>query len=152
MLFIQFKVNDNKYILDVEDIVEIVPYVKLKRIPKAPDYVAGLLNYRGGSVPVLDVCSLMSDMPCEAKLSSRIALVNFRDDSHSICIGLLIEHLTETVRYEESDFSDTGVTVEESAYLGKVVIDDNRIVQLVNISEIVPKEAHDILFQDVHTG
>ena len=152
MLFVQFKVNDNKYILDVEDIVEIVPYVKLKRIPKAPDYVAGLLNYRGGSVPVLDVCRLMSDMPCEAKLSSRIALVNFRDDNHTICIGLLIEHLTETVRYEESDFSDTGVTVEESAYLGKVVIDDNRIVQLVNISEIVPKEAHDILFQDVHTG
>ncbi len=33
--------------------------------------------------------------------------------------------------------------------LGKVVIDDHHIVQLVNIRKIVPKEAHDMLFHAV---
>lgn len=152
MLFLQFKINDNRYILEARDIIEIVPYANLKRIPKAPGYVAGLLNYRGGAVPVIDVCFMMSDKACELKLSSRIALVNCVVDGHPACIGLLIEHMTETVRYNENDFSDPGVSPEESPYLGKVVIDDNRIVQLVNISEIVPDEARDILFQGVHSG
>lgn len=153
MLFLQFKINDNRYILEARDIIEIVPYANLQQIPKAPAYVAGLLNYRGDSVPVIDICFLMSDKPCEAKLSSRIALVNYHgDDGRSACIGLLIEHLTETVRYNEDDFSDSGVTLEESPYLGKVVIDDNRIVQMVNISEIIPEAAHDTLFQGVHSG
>ena len=152
MLFMQFKVNDNRYLLDVKDIVEIIPFANLKRILKAPAYVAGLLNYRGDAVPVIDVCYLMSDKACEVKLSSRIAMVNYKDDNHSVCIGLLIEHLTETVRYNEDDFSDPGITLEESPYLGKVVIDDNHIIQLVNIRKIVPKEAHDMLFHGVHTG
>ena len=152
MLFMQFKVNDNRYLLDVKDIVEIIPFANLKRILKAPAYVAGLLNYRGDAVPVIDVCYLMNNKPSESKLSSRIAMVNYKDDNHSVCIGLLIEHLTETVRYNEDDFSDPGITLEESPYLGKVVIDDNHIIQLVNIREIVPKEAHDMLFHGVHTG
>jgi len=151
MLFMQFKINDNKYILEARDIIEIVPYANLKRIPKAPAYVAGLLNYRGDSVPVIDICFLMSDKPCEPKLSSRIALVNCKDDSHSICVGLLVEHLTETVRYDESDFSDSGVTIEESPYLGKVVVDDNRIVQLINIRELIPEAAKDMLFNGIHS-
>ena len=147
MLFLQFKINDNKYLLEAQGVIEVVPYANLKRIPKAPKYVAGLLNYRGDSIPVIDICFLMSDKPAELKLSSRIALVNYKDDQQlSVCVGLLIEHLTETVRYDENDFSDSGVTLEESAYLGRVVMDENRIVQLVNINEIIPVAAHDILF------
>lgn len=153
MLFLQFKINDNKYILEAKDIIEVVPYANLKRILKAPAYVAGLLNYRGNSVPVIDISFLMSDKPSEVKLSSRIALVNYKGgDSQSVCIGLLIEHLTETVRYNENDFSDSGVTLEESPYLGKVVIDDNRIIQMVNIGEIIPEAAHDVLFHSAHPG
>jgi chemotaxis-related protein WspB len=151
MLFMQFKVNDNKYLLNARDVVEIVPYANLRRIPKAPAYVAGLLNYRGDSVPVIDTCFLMSDKACEPKFSSRIALVNYLVDSRSIRIGLLIARLTETVRYEEDNFSDPGVTLEESPYLGKVVVDENRIVQLINVREIIPEAVHDILFHSAHS-
>jgi chemotaxis-related protein WspB len=153
MLFMQFKINGNSYLLEAKDIIEIVPYVNLQQIPKAPAYLAGLLNYRGDSVPVVDICMLMSDRPCEMKLSSRIAMANYKDDDgRSVCIGLLIERLTETATYNESDFSDSGVTLEESPYLGKVVVDDNRIVQMVNVREIIPEAAHDILFHGNHSG
>ena len=148
MLFMQFKINSDRYILEAKDIIEIVPYANLKRIPKSPAYVAGLLNYRGGVVPVIDICSLMGDQPCRLKLSSRIALVNYKKDGRSVCIGLLIEHLTETARFNEDDFSDSGVTLEEGSYLGKVVIDEQGIVQRVNIKKIIPPEAHDMLFRD----
>lgn len=153
MLFLQFKINNNRYILEAKDIIEVVPYANLKRISKAPAYVPGLLNYRGDSIPVIDICLLMSDKPSEAKLSSRIALVNYKyNDGLSACIGLLIEHLTETVRFDESDFSDSGITLEECPYLGRVIIDDNYIVQMVDIKKIIPEAAHDILFHGIHSG
>ena len=153
MLFVQFRVNDHKYILDAKGIIEIVPYANLKQIPKAPNYVAGLLNYRGNSVPVIDVCYLMSDRPCALKLSSRIALVNHEgDNGQTICVGLLIEHLTETVVFDEGDFSESGVTIEEGPYLGRVIINDNQIIQEVNISKLIPETALNILFQDSRSG
>lgn len=152
MLFLQFRVNTNRYILATGDIIEIVPYANLRPIPKAPDYIAGLLNYGGVSVPVMDISFMMSGKPCEIRLSSRIVLANYTQGDQSVCMGLLIEHLTETVRYDEDDFTDSGVALEESPYLGKVVIDDNQIVQLVNLSDIIPEAAHDILFHTAHAA
>lgn len=153
MLFLQFKINNSRYILEARDIIEVVPYANLKKIPKAPPYVAGLLNYRGGTVPVIDICFLMSDKPCEAKLSSRIALVDYKNDhGQSVRVGLLIERLTETIRFNKSDFSESGVTLESSPYLGKVVIDDKYIVQMVDIKKIIPEAAHDILFRNPHAA
>ena len=153
MLFMQFKINDDRYVIEAKDIIEIVPFANLKRIPKAPPYVAGLLNYRGDTVPVIDVCFLMGEKLCELKLSSRIALVNYKDDDGKlVCIGLLIEHLTETVRFDEKDFSDSGVNLKDNPYLGKIVIDGNCIVQMVNIRKIIPEEAREILFNGSYSG
>lgn len=153
MLFLQFKINGNGYILEAKDIIEIVPYANLQLIPQAPAYLAGLLNYRGDTVPVVDICFLMSDKPSESKLSTRIALVNYKDDDgRTVRIGLLIENLTETARYNDNDFSDSGVTLEDSPYLGKVIIDEKRIIQLVNVHELIPAEAHDILFHALPSG
>ncbi|MES1983132.1 MAG: chemotaxis protein CheW [Pseudomonadota bacterium] len=147
----QFKINDDRYVLEAKDIIEVVPYAKLKRVPQAPPYVVGLLNYRGETVPVIDICFLMGDRLCELKLSSRIALVNYRDGSGlSVCIGLLIEHLTETVRFNEQDFSDSGVTLKDNPYLGRVIIDNNSIVQMVDIKKIIPESAHEVLFNTSH--
>lgn len=147
MLFMQFKINNDRYLLEAKDIIEIVPYANLKRIPRAPQSVAGLLSYRGDAVPVMDICFLMSDKPCELKLSSRIALVNYKDVSEqSVRIGLLIEHLTETVRFNEEDFSNSGVSLEEDLFRGKVIIDEDGIVQMINIRTIIPGSVHDILF------
>ncbi|CAG1001693.1 Chemotaxis protein CheW [Methylophilaceae bacterium] len=153
MLFMQFKIDDDRYVIEAKDIIEIVPFANLKRIPKAPPYVAGLLNYRGDTVPVIDVCFLMSEKLCEFKLSSRIALVNYKDDEGKlVCLGLLIEHLTETVRFDEKDFSNSGVALKDNPYLGKVVIDNNCIVQMVNIRKIIPEEAREILFNGSYSG
>ena len=147
MLFLQFKVGDDRYVLEVKDIIEIVPFARLKRIPKAPPYMSGLLNYRGNTVPIIDICYLMSDKVSELKLSSRIALINYStNDGKSSCIGLLSEHMTETVRFDESDFSDSGVNLKDNPYLGKVVIDDKGIVQMIDIKKIIPEEAYEILF------
>lgn len=148
MLFMQFTIGKDRYLLEARNIIEVVPYVNLKRIPKAPPYVAGLLNYRGDTIPVIDICYLMGDKPCERKLSSRIALVNHKNDTgESICVGLLMEHMTETVRFNEDDFSDPGVNLNDNSCLGKVIIDNDRIVQLVDIRKVIPEEAYEILFK-----
>ena len=154
----QFKIGNNRYIFEARDVIEVIPFAHLKSIPKAPPYVAGLLNYRGHTVPVLDVCYLMSDKLCESKLSTRIALINYKgvnyknDQDATVCLGLLIEHLIETVAFNESDFADSGVTLKDDPYLGKVVIDDHGIIQLVNIKKIIPAQAQDMLFDKVSLG
>ena len=58
MLLLLFETSDGRYALDSKHIVEIIPLVKTKRIPAAPAFVKGLINYHGSPVPVFDFCEL----------------------------------------------------------------------------------------------
>jgi chemotaxis-related protein WspB len=59
MLLLLFEIGNGRYALEVNQIIEIVPLVKFKKIPHSPDYVAGLMNYRGKGLPVIDLNLLL---------------------------------------------------------------------------------------------
>jgi methyl-accepting chemotaxis protein WspA len=47
MLLLQFQAGDDRYGLDVAEVIEVVPRVLFREIPHADCTVAGLINYRG---------------------------------------------------------------------------------------------------------
>jgi chemotaxis-related protein WspB len=58
MLFLLFQLGKERYALQASRVVEVVPLLELKQLPQAPKGVAGIINYRGRPVPVVDLCAL----------------------------------------------------------------------------------------------
>jgi chemotaxis-related protein WspB len=50
------------------------------------------------------------------------------------------------VRRQSSDFSPAGVRVDDAAYLGPVATDQRGVVQLVDVSALLPHDIQDLLF------
>ena len=63
MLLLLFQVGGDRYALDARRVVEVIPLVKMQRIPRAPKGVAGLFNYRGRPVAAVDLSELMLGRP-----------------------------------------------------------------------------------------
>src|SRR4051812_48300191 len=55
MLVLTFRVAEAPFAVAVARVVEVVPRVALRAMPHSPDYLAGLLHYRGKAVPVVDL-------------------------------------------------------------------------------------------------
>ena len=81
MLFITFQLGDNRYAFDATQIEEILPLVAIKAIPQAPAGVAGVVNYRGAPVPVVDLSELTLSRPAQRRLSTRIIVVHYANDN-----------------------------------------------------------------------
>ncbi|MDY0038966.1 MAG: chemotaxis protein CheW [Desulforhabdus sp.] len=147
MLLLIYCVGKERYGLDSNQIIEVVPQVILKPLPHAPDYVAGLFNYRGNIVPVVDLCALIGSAPCEPLLSTRIILVEYPGaDGEQHVLGLLAERVTETLNCNEEDFNPPGITVPGDAYLGDVFVDGEGMVQRIRIDAILPESLRRSLF------
>ena len=58
MQFLLFSLGNDRYGLDTRRVVRVLPQLELKEIPQAPGWVAGLMNYRGQPVPVIDLAML----------------------------------------------------------------------------------------------
>src|SRR5579862_6273461 len=116
MLFLLFQVGKDRFALDSKLVAEVAPLVHLKCIPHAPASVAGLFNYRGSAVPVIDLCQVFFGSMSPMRLSTRIMLVNYRATSgETFLLGLMAEQITETVRMDPSAFVPSGVDVQEAA-------------------------------------
>jgi chemotaxis-related protein WspB len=78
MLLLTFRAAESLYTIDVARVVEVVPRVDLRRLPHAPGFLAGLFDYRGTVVPVVDLGILLGSESCRDRLSTRIILVDSR--------------------------------------------------------------------------
>jgi chemotaxis-related protein WspB len=148
MLFLLLELAQDRYVLDARQVAEVLPLVTIKRLPQAPTCVAGILDYRGAPVPVIDVSQLMLGRPSERRLSTRIILVHYPDaGGQRRLLGLIAERATHTVRREETDFVASGVTNEDAPYLGPVATDARGLLQWLDARTLLPASVRDMLFR-----
>lgn len=147
MLLVVFQMGEERYALDSRHVVEVVPLVRFRELPRAPEYVCGLFEYRGQITPVVDLSALAGKGPSQRLLSTRVILVHYRDFKDRFhVLGLLAERVTDTIRTKETDLKPAGIKVEDSPYLGKIVADATGMIQCIEVEELLPSEVQDILF------
>lgn len=134
MLALLFYLGDTMYTMKCEKVREVAPMVKLKQVPHTPDYFAGLFNYRGVIVPVIDLRRLIQGQPCQMRLSTRIILVDYvRDDHTPYILGLMAERVTEAVRKSENAFVSPGLSMQEAPFLGGFVMENKEMIQYIDL-------------------
>lgn len=152
-MLLLFSVGEDRFGLDVRHVVEVIPFVNLKRLPQTPDYVAGIFNYRNVAVPVIDVSKLIADAHVRRYLSTRIILVTYpgSDGDHHI-LGLLAEHVTETVKFDKSAFISSGRGAQSAEFLGELAMDEKGMVQCIRLEKLLPAQLRDVLFSPLGDG
>ncbi|HEV7967240.1 MAG TPA: chemotaxis protein CheW [Candidatus Acidoferrales bacterium] len=150
MLYLIFELGKDRYALQAGQVVEVLPLLDFKRVPRAMPGVAGLFNYHGTATPLLDLTELNLGRPSQAKMSTRIIVTNYVNDSgERHRIGLLAERVTETIRRAEADFKHSGVGVEGARFLGPVLVEANHIIQRVEIHHLLPENVGNQLFAEL---
>jgi chemotaxis-related protein WspB len=150
MLFLLFEVGDARYALEARLVAEVLPLVAITPIPEAPAAVAGIFNYHGAPVPVIDVSCLTFGRPAPHRLSTRIVLVHYpgaQGESH--LLGLVAEKATRTIRRDASEFVHSGVTPAGAPYAGPVAPDGGRLLQRIDPHTLLPAAIRDLLFRTV---
>jgi chemotaxis-related protein WspB len=155
MLMLLFYVGDDLYALDCRYVVEVVPRVILRKIPQAPSYVAGLFNYRGKIVPVIDLCHLIQGKPSSGNLSTRIIMVSYTDTKNrQQSLGIMAERVTETLNApnhishninSEQPASDEAKFDRQNPYLGEIFMAEKGLIQRIRLEYLFLDHQHQYL-------
>jgi chemotaxis-related protein WspB len=147
MLMLLFQLGNGRYAVPAREVMEVASMVVLEPLPKAPDYIAGLFNYHGQHVPVLDLCKLVSNQSCSNRITTRMILVEFPlETGGTRTLGLLAEQVTETLQLNEQEFTDTGISISDAPYTGRAAHTDHGLVQQLSVAELVPPDIQSQLF------
>ncbi|MEO1403987.1 MAG: chemotaxis protein CheW [Cyanobacteria bacterium J06635_1] len=141
MLMLLFQVGDSRYALDSAQIENIIPKIELA--PPAglnqPDakHLAGLFNYQGQLVPVLDLGILLQGQPSHPSLSTRIALTRCGTDQ--ALLGLMAPGMTAMLQINTVERATP--TLPTKAYLGDILMTQRGLIQCIEIAQL-PGQQH----------
>ena len=146
MMMLLFTVKGDLYGLDVSQVVEIIPCVDLKEIPRTPKCVAGLFMYRGRAVPVIDISLMLSGATTQKLLSTRIVLINYPVGGEQFrVVGVLAEHATETISVKHSDFIASALGDKDEGFVDYIVMNNRGMIQRINVDRIFPASLHALI-------
>jgi chemotaxis-related protein WspB len=139
MLVLLLRIGERRFGIDAADVLAVVPWVPLLAVPRAPEWIAGLLRHRDTLLPVVDLARLAGGAPAAGLLSTRIIIVR-RAAGASDGIGLLAENATATARIDDTDLRAAGLRAPDAPWLGPIALDIDGPVQLVRWTDLVADE------------
>ena len=152
MLLLAFSIGRHRYALEARRVIEVVPLVDIRPVPQAPRGVAGIFDFRGVPVPIIDLSMLIAERPSRQSLSTRLVIIGYPDATgEPRPLALIAERATRTLEREPSQFVDSGIAHEGSSYLGPIASDDEGLLQWIDVGRLLPAAVRDALFQPHET-
>jgi chemotaxis-related protein WspB len=142
-----FHVGEECFAIDTASVTEVVPGIPARPVPASHDGLVGVIDYRGAVVPVLDLCRLFGRGPCPSRLGNRILVCSVgrkgrrwgEQAEAGEQLGILAEDVTQ-VRTLDTDAPGAHPGPEGIAGLGRILRDGERLVQLVEVEDLVPAD------------
>jgi chemotaxis-related protein WspB len=149
MLFLIFQLGKDRYAVEANRIIEVLPLLAIKPLPLAPKGVAGIFNLRGRPVPAIDLNELTSGEPARERITTRILLMHYsQPDGRNHPIGFIAECVNQTLRKHPNDFVNPGVNFTAASYLGPVVMDELGPIQWLHVQHLLSEPMRELLFSD----
>ena len=95
MQFVIFKLGEEHFAVETDKILSINDMMTITRVPKAPDYIKGLINLRGSIKSLVDVNLLLN---IESKRQQNNIIILKVDEEE---IGISVDEVEEVIDIDE---------------------------------------------------
>lgn len=141
MQLLSFTVAGEPYAIESRRVVEVLPLVPARAIPRMPDYVLGVFTYRGALVPLVDLGRRLADAPPAGRLSTRVIVVDFAPAAgRPGRLGLVAENVISIVPDERTEPSLPPLGLEAAPFLGRILRIGGRTVQVIEVDRLLPAD------------
>lgn len=93
---ITFGIASQRFGIDIMTVREIRAWSPVTRLPRVPEYVAGVVNLRGAVLPVIDLAARLGWQPTDATPRNPIIVIEFEGQMR----GLIVHDVADIVSIE----------------------------------------------------
>lgn len=95
--YLTFMIGEEEYALGILRVREIIQYDVITRVPRMPSWIRGVINLRGGVVPVLDLALKLGLPPREVTKSTCIVILEVQAQGEGEMVGILADSVCQVV-------------------------------------------------------
>ena len=139
---VTFILGNEEYGLDVRLVQEVIRLTEITPVPRAPDFVKGVINLRGRIIPVVDLRRKLALGEVDANArTARVVVARLRDR----LVGLLVDGASQVLKVPVSLIEPAPEEVLEvdADYIRGVAKLANRLVILMDLARVLSLEGRE---------
>ena len=131
--FVVFRVGPQEFALNIFQVERILRYEKPATLPKAPDFLEGVVQYASGVVPVID---LRKRLGVEATLREETRLVVLELETQRVAV--LVDQVLEVLRIDSGTIAAPPPMVRglAAAYIAGIIARPGQTIVILNAAKL----------------
>lgn len=133
--FIVFKLDEQLYGIDIQNVQIIERMKPIMRVPKSPVCVKGVMNLRGEIIPVISLREQFDLLNTDYTDKTRIIIIKLDD----AMVGIIVDEVKEVIELSEEEIEavqNIQGKIKTNHILGVGKVDSN-IITLLNLTNII---------------
>lgn len=132
-----FRAGTGEYGVDIMKIMEIIRPQKLTRVPKAPEFIEGVINLRGRVVPIIDVRKRLGVNSASDSGPSRDKVLILLVDGKML--GAVVDGVREIMFMDRDEIEETPEAVKgpEAQFLQGVGKTGDRLIMVLDPEKLL---------------
>ncbi|MDD5093660.1 MAG: chemotaxis protein CheW [Dehalococcoidia bacterium] len=133
-----FSLANESYGVDIGTVNEIIRMQDISRVPRAPNFVQGVINLRGKVIPVVDLRKVFCLPAGETNRETRIVVVDILEQH----VGIMVDAVTEVLRISADAVEPPAsmITTGDADYLLGIAKLDHKLITLLDLSKVFSRD------------
>ena len=131
---VTFKVAGQDLAFNIFQVERILRYEAPAPLPKAPDFLEGVLRYQGVAVPLVDLRKRLS-VPAPLREETRTVILEWESGK----LGVIVDAVTEVLQVTAPEITAPPTIVKGLAaeYITGLVVKDGRTIIVLNTARLL---------------
>jgi purine-binding chemotaxis protein CheW len=145
--YLTFLLGDEVFSLEISKVREVLDYTIITRVPRMPEYLQGVINLRGGVVPVVDL-RLKFGMPAaDVTVSTCIIIVEATVSDEQVVLGLLADSVQEVLELDQESIKPAPRigTKLDTAFIKGMGRQNDRFIIILDIDRVFSCDELDLV-------
>src|SRR5690242_9847746 len=108
-----FELDEQRFGLPMADVQEVVRVAAFARLPKAPQVIEGVLNFRGALVPVLDIRARFGLPPRAVRMSDHLVVAQAGPRK----VAIRVDRAADLIEAAAASIEDANNVTAKSGYV-----------------------------------
>jgi len=101
--YLSFIVGDELYAVSVSQVLEVLEKQSITRVPNAPEYIKGIINFRGDIVPAFESRSKFNLPERSDDASYVIIVLDLSKENEIFRIGAIVDRVKDVLEIDDTD-------------------------------------------------
>ncbi|HIJ79880.1 MAG: chemotaxis protein CheW [Desulfobulbaceae bacterium] len=143
--FLTFNLEQEEYGILINRVKEIIGMMPVSAIPRASQFIKGVINLRGIVIPIVDLRLKFGMQAKEQTEKTCIIVIEQKKGEQKTNIGIIVDSVSEvlTISPENIDPPPALVGCKDHSYLDGIAKSKNCIKMILNIDEVLAEESAD---------